>query len=96
MIKTKNDLDLFHAITDLFFLFLKEEGMRIVVDSGNQFIIRNKKGAVELYLLLALEEKTLFYRKTWVGLNKNRISFKRIIDEDPLVIYNEIKESHSD
>lgn len=93
MIKTKNDLDLFHAITDLFFLFLKKEGMSIVVDSGNQFIFRNKKGVVELYLLLMFKEKTLFYRKTWVGLSKNSISFKRIINEDPLVIYNEIKAS---
>ena len=93
-IETKNDVALVEAITNLFFLFLKEGGVRIIVDSGDQFIIRNKEGAMKMHLLLKLSERTMFYRKTWNYRNKNRISFKRLINEDPLVIYNEIKERY--
>lgn len=90
MIKTKNDLDLFHAITDLFFLFLKKEGMKITVDSNDQFIVINKKGVMEMHLKLSFKEKSIFFRKNWANSNKYKVSFKRLINEDPLVIYNEI------
>lgn len=89
-IKTKSDLDLLHAITDLFFLFLREEGMKIIVDSGNQFIVINKKGIMEMHLKLSFKEKSIFFRKSWANSNKYKVSFKRLINEDPLVIYNEI------
>lgn len=90
-VKTKNDLDLLHAITNLFFLFLKEDGVRIVNDSGDQFIIRTKKEAMILHLTLKFSERIMFYRKTWLNTNKNRISFKKLINEDPLVIFNMIR-----
>ncbi len=94
-IKTKSDLDLLHSITDLFFLFLREEGMKIIVDSDDQFIVRNKKGVMEMHLKLSFKEKSIFFRKSWANSNKYKVSFKRLINEGPLVIYNEIKANKS-
>lgn len=92
-ITMNNKIALFEGVANLFSLFLKDKGAKI---SNNLYwlVIKNKKDKTNIHLRVSIEEGFLFYANFLTYSNKKCITFDRIINENPLVIYNEIKERH--
>lgn len=89
----KNKIALFEGVANLFSLFLKEKGVKISNDLY-QLVIKNKKDKTNIHLHLSTKENLLFYTNYLPCSSNKCISFDRIINENPLVLYNEIKERY--
>lgn len=98
-IKGKEDIVFIEAVTNLFSLFLKDKDSEMIMTyTDNEFHVKKKKDNIKTYITLSSKERVLLCTnspKNKKNLKTTKISFDRIINEDPLVIYNEIKANKS-
>jgi hypothetical protein len=98
-IKGKEDIAFIEAVTNLFSLFLKDKDSEMIMTyTDNEFYARKQKDNIKTYINLSSKERVLLCTnspKNKKNLKITKISFDRIINEDLLVIYNEIKANKS-